>query len=256
MKRPELFTYIVHHVPVGPGYVHRGLVSQILSMQFSYETENGGNLCLFSEDWSVPKRSEGKQFNVTAPAVWRTLSSRTCIVLKVKDEEVSFIAMTVDEPFNVQTVDMKTFTTWYPEPIEYPVERAARLFVEYARNNGATDEVLEALKPHTEITKEEMEMARKKAADKANKVTEPKGKKDKKPSAKKAVDKKPRVSAANLYRENIMAGKSSAQIVAAVNRQIPGKGREDYVRWYYNDLIKKGESPPEPNGMAATKKGK
>lgn len=252
MQRPKLFDFIEHHVPVGQGYTHEGLVTQQFSTQFGYVKADGHfMMSTLSEDWKpMAKRAERQHDTVEAPAVWRDHQSRTCIVLKVKDGEVSYIPLQVDVPFSVEVAGEKEFTSrLYLEPVEYPVSRAARLFVEYARNTGATDSVLEALAPFTNITEEEKSMARTKASARAAEADKPKRQQAKQTKAKSAAERKPRESAASVYRDQIRSGKTTKQVVAAVNRKFPDKGREDYVKYYWRELVKKGEDIPAPKGL-------
>lgn len=204
------------------------------------------------------KRAERQQTKVDAPSVWRDHESRTCIVLEADSELIKYIPLTVDTPFDVQECSDQAFRTQvYLEPIDYPVERAARLFIEYSRNTGATEDVLKALAPFTNISNEEKTMARAKATARNADQEIRRGRPSKKTATKKTAakkkavgEKKPRVSAAGVYREQILAGKSAKQIVAAVERKFPGKGRLDYVKWYWKDVCKENQVP-EPKGMAA-----
>jgi len=263
MPKPKFGQYIEHHVPVGQGYAHRGIVCHLLESQFVYYTEIGGHMmCLYNgEDWRkapMPKREERQQRTVEAPAVWRDHMSRTCIVLEVTaDEDVLYMPMSVDDPFHIEELSMRQFVQAYLEPIEYPVSQAARLFVEYGRHTGATDEALDALAHHTTITSEEKEMAKKKATA-AKEKAPPKAKAKAAGKAKaEAGPKKPRESAAQLYRDLIRAGgKTAAQIAAQVDKKFPGKGNVPYVRWYYKALVKNGEKVTEPKGIEAAGRGR
>jgi len=251
MKRPGLWTVIEHHEPAFDR-INWGIVVMQLSSQFVYGTPDGNTrMCMYSEAWNlVSARKNERQTTVDAPSVWSDHQSRTCIVLEVKGDVVKFIPMGVDNPYGVETYTVEDFCLRYLKPMEYPVSQAARLFVEYARNTGATDEALKALSQHTTITEEEKEMARQSAA---KEKTAPKKAAAKKAPAKKAAPKKP--SAAAVYREEIMAGKSFKQICAAVSKKCPDakEPSEAYVRYYVNELEKKGEKPPWPKGLPEPK---
>jgi hypothetical protein len=230
IKKPRLFDYIEHYIPGrNRGFTHHGLVTAHFSTQFGYVKPNGSfMMSTVAEDWShMTRRAEKQHTSVEAPSVWRNHESRTCIVLKVDAGEVSFIPLQVDTAFAIEVEGEAGFLKRYLEPIEYPVNRAARLFVEYARNTGGTDEMLEALAPFTHITEEEKNMARQKASTRASEVDAPRKSKSKQSKAKAPADKKPRESAASVYREQIRSGKSAKQVV------------------------KKGEDLPAPKGLEA-----
>lgn len=270
-KPPELGMYIERRITGLRGsYTHSGLVTDHLSAQFGYLSAEGSRgLCLYSEDWKpVAKRAKKEVVLVEAPSVWRNHQSRTCIVVEASTSEVKYIPMSVDEPFDVHTQDEVRFRTMnYIEPIEYPVERAARLFVEYARATGATDAALEELSKFTTITPEEKEMAkqRKNAADDKGPAEK------KKPAAKKKAEAKQKKAPAEKKRtmgqaftELLMqAGKNGEckftddQIFEKVQKEFDlEEKKRSYVAWYRNKLVKDGANPPERKGGPAPKKGR
>jgi hypothetical protein len=56
MKSPKKGTIIIHNEP-DFNRTNTGKVTQVLSMQFTYETETGQTrFCLFKEDWKIVKR--------------------------------------------------------------------------------------------------------------------------------------------------------------------------------------------------------
>lgn len=264
MKKPEFGQFIEYHVAVGPGYTHHGIACHFLESQFVMITANGHRqMCLYREPWRlVPmgKREERQQYTVEAPSVWRDHQSRTCIVHEVTDDEVvRYLPMSVDDPFHIEECGVRTFVQTYLEPIDYPVSQAARLFVEYGRHTGATDEALAALSKHTTISNEESEMAKRNATAKAKaEPTKAKANAKAAPKAKAKGEKKPRESAAQMYRDLIrQGGKSVNQIVAQVTKKFPdSKASEGYVRWYYNELVKAGEKVEAPKGMPEKGRGR
>ena len=84
--------------------------------------------------------------------------------------------------------------------------------------------------------------AAKTAVAKTTKVT-------KAPAAKKETgEKKP--SAANMFKDLIMEGKlTDDQIFAKVQKEFGlDDNKRSYVKWYRNDLTKKGMNPPAAKG--------
>jgi len=274
MKKPRLFDYVVHRQPAFDREVG-GLVCQLLDSQFVYLPATGtSRMCLFNEDWSdtmlkkvktskEPKAEKVVQDTIAAPSVWRNHQSRTCIVIgfNAKENVVMYIP-TSESTFEVLTADADTFKNkLYAEPIDYPVERAARLFVEFARDMGAQPEVLEALNVFTPVTIEEKEMATKRAAataasSDAKAAKSPKAKTEK--SAKPKVEKstKPRENMSVMFRELIMRGTMSDDVIfSKVSEKYPNAQRS-YVQFYRTKLVKSGEKVPEPKGGAAKKAGR
>lgn len=148
--------------------------------------------------------------------------------------------------------------------VEYPVERAARLYASYSRHLGATKEALDALGRFITITNEEIEMATaKKAARnktpgvkpvakrKSAHAAKPKGKKaaaaPRAPAAKKTGDKTPKPSAAGRFQELIREGKlTDDEIFSAVQKEFGlDDKKRSYVAWYRNFLKKRGEKVPD-----------
>jgi hypothetical protein len=64
MKSPKKGTIIIHNEP-DFNRTNTGKVTQVLSMQFTYETETGQTrFCLFKEDWKIVKRGEGVRLDL------------------------------------------------------------------------------------------------------------------------------------------------------------------------------------------------
>jgi hypothetical protein len=159
---------------------------------------------------------------------------------------------------------------------DYPVEKAAQLYAEYAAQLGGTKEAMQALASIIPLTSKEIDMATAKKAASAATKTEaaakakatsktaaaPKAEKPAKaaPAAKPAKEakapaakaekkapageKKP--SAANMFKDLIMAGKlTDDQIFEKVQKEFGlDDNKRSYVKWYRNDLTKKGMNPP------------
>ena len=201
--------------------------------------------------------------------MYKDHQSRTCIFLKEEDKICHFIPMEIDEGFTVQTMSSKGFYERFKELPGYPVEKACRLFFNYAKSIGATKDVVEYLGHVITISKLEADMAtakskvvkeakEKKATPRVQKTS---GTTKEKPSAqtklnqpKKVVkeksekkvaggkDKVSKPSAANMFKELIMAGKlTDGKIFEAVQKEFGlDDSKKGYVKWYRNDMIKKG----------------
>jgi hypothetical protein len=207
-----------------------------------------------------------RQSTTPAPAAKTGLvradhNRHTCIEVKREAGVVSFIPLVI-EGFELQTASEEVFDQTYDPIPDYPVERAAKLYAEYAVQLGGSKEAMLALANFTTVTEKEIDMATaKKAAAAAKTTAAPKAKAPasnakaapKKTvvakTAKKAVgDKKP--SAASMFKDLIMEGKlTDDQIFAKVQKEYGlDDNKRSYVKWYRNDLIKKGEKPPAAKG--------
>lgn len=204
---------------------------------------------------------------VDVAGVYADSHRRTCIKIADDGEQVTFIPLTNDG-FEIERLDHTEFNKTFRELQDYPVERAARLYVEYSLALGGTKEALKALGQFTTVTDKEITMATTKRAARGG-ATKPAAKSAAKPVAKKAaatktptkatVEKKPTarqqgaaakkekgVSAAQRFQELIMEGKKTDdQIFAAVQKEFGlDDNKRSYVKWYRNHLIKNGKKPP------------
>ena len=218
-------------------------------------------------------------------------NSHTCIELSRKFGRVSYIPLD-SAGLDVLLTDEKDFDKTYRPMTDYPVDKAARLYAEYAANIGGTKEAMQALANLTNLTSKDIEMATtKKAASSAakaeasakaransktakqkeetkapepkapvKKVVTPKAPEPKapaKPVAKKSTktdtppwegeEKKPRVSASQMFKDLIMEGKlNDRQIFEKVQKAFElDDNKFSYVNWNYQDLVRKGMNPPE-----------
>lgn len=218
-----------------------------------------------------PKTPAKKQPTAT---VWSDVNRRTCIMLDKTDGVVRYIPLNGSEGFLIELIDEKDFNQRYKE-IEYPIDRAAKLYVEYAAELGASKEAMLALAVYTNVTQKEIDMATSKKVTRSTPAAKPAGNPKKTPAkpagkaaaAGKAVaktaaktqakapatkksavtaagDKKP--SAATRFQELIMAGKlSDDQIFAKVQEEFGlDDNKRSYVKWYRNHLTKQGKNPP------------
>lgn len=214
------------------------------------------------------------------PCVVATHNRNTAILVAFEGGIVSFIPLVGEAGFSVEQMPVKEFSQFYNVLADYPAARAAKLYAGYAMSLGATEEAMEYLGRIVKLHPKEIEMATAKkaavktAAEKPVKETKAKATpaKTTKPAAepkakaaptKKAVTaakpakvageaKAPRDSAANMFRELIMAGEmTDDKIFEKVQKKF---GLEDksrsHVGWYRNNLIRQGKNPP------AAKQGK
>lgn len=184
---------------------------------------------------------------------------RTCIAVQRTAEEVSFIRLSVELGLELEVKRTTEFDQEFKPMVDYPVERAARLYVSYAKLLGATEEALTKLSRFTTVTKEDTEMAKSKKASKAKspgvKPT-PKGKPRSK-SGGKPASQKPKTegskkvergpSAAGRFQELIREGKhTDDEIFDIVQKEFNlDDKKRSYVAWYRNFLKKRGEKVPE-----------
>lgn len=85
----------------------------------------------------------------------------------------------MEDGFSVETTSVEAFDREFKPMVDYPVERAARLYAAYSRMLGATEEAMQELSQLTEVTNEDIKMAiaKKKAKAAAGTVkAQPKGK--------------------------------------------------------------------------------
>lgn len=192
---------------------------------------------------------------------------RTCIEVARVASQVKFIPLDVSEGLQVQTTSADSFDQRYEPMVNYPIEKAAQLFLNYSQTIGASKEALDYLSQVVNVSKQELEMAttkkqaaaekpaKKEAAPKAGRrATDPEVKAPKakvvKPAAKptkaaKPGEKKP--SAAQMFQDLIMAGKlTDDQIFEKVQAEFGlDEKKRGYVKWYRNHLKKQGQNPPE-----------
>ncbi len=204
-------------------------------------------------------------------AVCHDHQRRTCIQV-VRDKPtlfVHYIPLDVENGLQVHTLSFRDFDSRFKPMVKYPVDKAARLYVGYAKDIGATKEALDFLGHVINITNQEYDMATTKKAtnDKAVKAAKdktpvkkaPAVKAKSKPAAKSIADiKKPGVgkkpsnlvkknSASQMFKDLIMEGKlTDDQIFAQVQKEFGlDEKKRSYVKWYRNDLKKSGMNPPD-----------
>lgn len=188
------------------------------------------------------------------PYVAADLQRRTCILVSVADDQAQFIPLNYDNGLELESMPAKEFVKLYPIAMDdYPVERAAALYVQYAHSIGASQKALDSLGHFVKLSAKDIEMASQKPAAKAAaKVAKaPADKAVKATKAEKSVTVKkepgaPRESAAAMFKALIMEGRfTDDKIFEKVQAKFGlDEKKRPYVAWYRNDLIKKGETPP------------
>lgn len=196
---------------------------------------------------------------------------RTCIEILHKNGLVHCIPLDINGLELVQ-MNEQTFNDTYKPMKDYPVEKAAKLYAAYAADIGGSPEVMKALASIIPLSTQEIQMATAKkasAAKAAKEETKPVKKVDAEKPAKTVATKKVAAekpakavkaaptkkaatgekthSAANMFKDLIMEGKlTDDQIFAKVQKEFGlDDNKKSYVRWYRNDLTKKGMNPPE-----------
>lgn len=195
---------------------------------------------------------------------------RTCLVVSQDEQVTRFIPLETESGLCVCSTSTQQFDARFKTVPNHSLDRGAALYARYAIEVGATPEVMSFLGNFTPITKQEAIMAtnRKKTNDetaatkkvdakaKAKKPAEPKaekapfagGKKVEAPAKAapaKTGEKKP--TASKMFCDLIMEGKlSDDKIFEKVQAKFGlDDSKRGYVKWYRNDLKKKGMNPPE-----------
>ena len=198
------------------------------------------------------------------PAVYTDYSRRTCIVIARKGKRVSCVQMAEGAPFELADIDDSVFDRRYTKRLDdYPVARAAKLYVSFAVVLGGSAEALEELGRITPISNKELEMATAKKAASAAEKPAPAAKKSVKgatpaPTEKKAAaktapikaekDSAPRETAAAMFQELLALGKHTDTVIF---EKVQAKfGLDDkkrsYVGWYRNYMRKQGLEVADP----------
>lgn len=140
-----------------------------------------------------------KPKKTTAPSGARVCADyyrHSCIELRRDEQAVDYILLSSDGGLTVERAGIESFDEAYKPMDTYPVPQAARLYVEFARHLGATEEAMRELAQFTTISEKELKMATAKApgaADGATKKPTPAVKNAPAtktvPAAKKATEK-------------------------------------------------------------------
>lgn len=198
---------------------------------------------------------------------------RTCLQVERVNGHVKFIPLDVSEGLQVHQTSADSFDQRFTPMVNYPAEKACQLYLGYSQNIGATKEALDYLGRVITVSKQEFDMATKKAAAASKpteekratarrasngktgpvkagrRTTDPVVKQPVKPKAKAAPAKtgEKRESAAQMFQDLIMAGKlTDDQIFEKVQEKFGlDEKKRGYVKWYRNHLKKQGANPPE-----------
>lgn len=192
------------------------------------------------------------------PVVHADFNRHTCIELGRSGNMVDYIPLSI-EGLDLQRMTEAEFDRAYKPLQDYPADRAAKLYTEFAlESSGATKEAMQALAKLTTLTPKEIEMATakkstvKEPAKKAApaKAAKPAAKvaptKTTKPAAKaeraprKTADGKP--SCAERFRELIVEGKLDDDAIFAKVQKEYGldDDKRRYVSFYRFDCKRKG----------------
>lgn len=175
------------------------------------------------------------------PAAFCDYQGRTCVQVARDLATVTFV------PFDLAGLHLtyaprSTFDARY-KPLEgYPVKKAFDTYKKFARDYGATQDVLDALGREVKLTQEDVDMAKKKMAARASGSNgHSNGAKNgaRTPGAK-------RETASAMFQQLIMEGKlNDDQIFSKVKSKFGlDDKKRSYVAWYRNHLKKGGKKPP------------
>lgn len=168
---------------------------------------------------------------------------RTCLQVSRSKEAVRYIPLAVQEGLRVVVSAVKLFDQRY-KPLEaYPAERAAKLYVRYALELGATKEVMTELGKVVKVTPEELN----KATMIDVLVKQEDGTRTTKTVERGGTGKVKGESASQRFQDLLMeGGRTDDQIFDLVAKQFKlDPSRRSYVGWYRKKLIKDGKNPPE-----------
>lgn len=197
---------------------------------------------------------------------------RTCLVVSQDETTTRFIPLETESGLCICATSTAQFTERFRTVPNHSLSRGAAVYARYAVEIGATTEVMTFLGNFTKITPQEVAMAtnRKKVNDETA-VTKKVVAKEK---AKKATPAKPekapfkggkpvivttittetpkpsgekKLTASKMFCDLIMEGKlSDGKIFEKVQAKFGlDESKRGYVKWYRNDLKKKGMNPPE-----------
>lgn len=224
-----------------------------------------------------PPEKRKESSTVPGAVVHADRNRRTCIEFSRDAEQVRYVALDAENGLDLGLAPPKEFDERFKPLTDYPVDRAARLYVDYARGLGATERVMKMLGKLTPVNHEDIEMATKKKTARAAAPVKA-AKKTAKKTAEKAAPAKPekkatkagakpekaakvpkstepkqrKETAAAMFQELLMekgAGGKCAhtdeQIFAKVQKKFGlSDDKKSYVKWYRNHLTKQGKTVP------------
>ena len=92
-----------------------------------------------------------KRAGASSKGVYRDHNGRTCLLVKDGDE-VEFIPLDISEGFQVHTTTRVSFDKRYLPMVDYPLDKAAALYLNYALAVGASEAVVEHLAQIIEVS--------------------------------------------------------------------------------------------------------
>lgn len=167
-----------------------------------------------------------------------------CLVINSSEADVQFISR-LDGPFELHSWTRQEFDAFFPEEVSgTSAHEAAEHMTLYSRYFGASTEAMEALSQITEVSEENIEMAKKKTTTrKATKKTTTRktATKGKAKAASKTAGEGRKPSAASRFQELILEGKlTDEEIFLQVQKEFGlDDSKRGYVSWYRNYLKKK-----------------
>lgn len=202
---------------------------------------------IHSFQWSMVERDA---------AVFVDFNRKTCIRLRESSNRVAYIYLNMDIGLVLDVMNPTSFHNVYHLTTNTGgVKESIDKMVKFSQYIGAEDSVLRLLSQLVPITKETIDMAAKRKADREIKKTAVATTTTKTVGAKKVANTKKTgsVSAAARFQELIMRGTmTDDQIFKSVQAEfkLPDSKR-GYVQWYRNYLKKNGKNPPAAKGVAA-----
>lgn len=200
---------------------------------------------------------------VSSVGVYYDHQRRTCLLVS-DGEQVEYIPLDISDGFQVHSTTLASFSQRYTKMPDYPLDKAAQLYLNYALAVGATNEVIDHLSKIISVTDEDRKMATSKRAAapakpaKKEVVEKPARKRRAKKTETAPIEKPARkrrakststeyTSAAQMFQGLIMDGKlTDDEIFSQVQKAFGlDDKKRSYVTWYRNNLIKKGANPPE-----------
>lgn len=208
------------------------------------------------------------------PAVVCDHQRRTAIAVAHEDSMVQFIPLSYENGLQLESLNMGDFARLYPTAMDdYPVERAAVLYVQYSHQIGASTAALDALGQFVKLSAKDIEMATKtpsaktgKPAAAAKKATSAKPARTPKEPTEPKEPRAPRENASQMFRDLIVGQAtgenkfSDDQIFARVQKRYGlDDNKRSYVSWYRGDCVRKGlidkpEKAPKEEKEAPVKK--
>lgn len=167
-------------------------------------------------------------------------SRRTALLIGRASGHVSIIPMAVGESFRVHRLSEQRFKEQYQEVPNYPIAKAAELFVRYALDMGCTKDAMDELAKLTPVSQSVRDLCTLKVVT----TTAPDGTVTEKVVVRGESSKGGGgESAASLFQRLILEGKlTDDQIFKQVQKQFKlDDSRRSYVAWYRKKLIKDGK---------------